>query len=83
MNRKQHKTLEKIFEQPTRADVKWKEAKSLLIAIGATVTEGSGSRIAVDINERTFTMHKPHGKELMRYQVRDIRDFFTDIGVTP
>lgn len=34
-NKRQQKTLKRVFEIPTRADIKWKDIKSLLTACNA------------------------------------------------
>jgi len=85
VNSRQLKTLGRVVDQPIRADIKWKDTRSLLEAVGATVDEGkgSGSRIAIDFKDRTFMMHKPKTKELKQYQVKDLREFLTEMGVTP
>jgi len=42
VNKKQQKTLKKIFAKPTRADIAWNEVKSLLAACNADISEGRG-----------------------------------------
>jgi hypothetical protein len=41
---KHQKTLEAIFEKPERANILWRDVEALLIALGAEITEGNGSR---------------------------------------
>jgi len=36
----QRKTLEAIFEKPTRTDVRWSRVEGLVRALGGEVTEG-------------------------------------------
>src|SRR5665647_3745621 len=45
MNTGQKKTLALIFKKPTRADLRYDDVTSLLIAAGASIQEGRGSRV--------------------------------------
>lgn len=84
MNAKQRKTLEKIFEKPTRSDVEWNEIKSLLTACGAEIREGKGSRVRIVLNNRILNLHSPHPqKEMKKYAVGLVRDFLILTGVNP
>lgn len=76
MNRKQRRTIEKIIEKPTRSDIKWPEVESLLLSLGATTSEGSGSRINIELNGHDITIHKPHPRpEIKKYIIDYLRDF--------
>lgn len=44
MNKKQRQTLIAIFTTPVRSDIKWTDIESLFKALGATVSQGKGSR---------------------------------------
>ena len=58
--------------------------RKLLIAAGADVIEGSGSRVRFVKDDEVETFHRPHStKEAKRYQVRAARTFLERIGVTP
>ena len=84
MNSKHRKTLDAIFSQPTPCNIEWRKIESLFEALGATIIEGDGSRVAFIINDEKGDFHRPHpGKEAKRYQVRNARDFLTRVGVTP
>ena len=84
MNRKQQKTLNKIFQIPTRADIEWSEVQSLLSACNATIMEGRGSRLRVVLNNQFLNFHKPHPQnEMKKYAVELMRDFLTNAGVKP
>jgi len=53
----------------------------LLVAIGARVIEGRGSRVSFEKDGVIASFHRPHpDKEAKRYQVRDARDFLSQIG---
>jgi hypothetical protein len=43
MNKRQRRTLARIFERPTHSDVRWDELTSLLRALGTQEHEGAGS----------------------------------------
>jgi len=84
MNSKQRKTLEAIFRDPVPGAIEWAAVESLLIAVGCQVVEGNGSRVRFVFNGHIASFHRPHpAKEARRYQVRDVREFLSQIGVKP
>jgi hypothetical protein len=84
MNRRQRRTLRRIFAEPTPADLRWKDIESLLRAAGAEVSEGAGSRVRVALNGVRAVFHRPHpSPETKRGAVRTVRDFLTAAGVAP
>ena len=84
MNKQQRKTLERVFEKPERSDIRWSEVESLLIALGAEVSEGRGSRVRVYLNHARADFHRPHPKPVIRKgAVRFLRDWLRDAGVEP
>ncbi len=84
MNSKQAKTLAAIFADPVSASITWIEIERLLRAIGCKAIEGSGSRVRFECNGLVASFHRPHPtREAKRYQVRDVREFLSKIGVKP
>jgi hypothetical protein len=84
MNNKHRKTLAAVFTDPVSGTVEWLEVEKLLIAAGARVIEGNGSRVRFDKDGEVETFHRPHpAKEAKRYQIRATRAFLERIGVTP
>jgi HicA toxin of bacterial toxin-antitoxin, len=84
MNSRHRKTLEFVFEEPTKTNIPWADIESLLIAVGCKVREGSGSRVRFTSGEKPIAVHRPHPqKEAKQYVVRAIREFLMRIGVTP
>lgn len=84
MRSRHEKTLVAIFERPTRTDVRWDSAMGLLSALGATVSQRSGSRVGVRLGDRVAVFHRPHpGPTLDRGAVRDLRRFLENAGVAP
>jgi hypothetical protein len=60
LRKKRRVLLHAIFEDPLPGNVKWRDVESLFEAMGATITEGKGSRIRVYLNERRAVFHRPH-----------------------
>lgn len=84
MNRTQRRTLEAIFSTPVPANLEWRKIEALLVALGAEVVEGSGSRVAFVLTGKRADFHRPHpGKEAKRYQVRAMREFLEIAGIQP
>ena len=84
MNNKHKKTLESIFDTPTRSNVVWKDIESLFHALDATVLEGEGSRVGVLLNGVRAVFHRPHPtKETDKGALVSVRRFLTEAGVKP
>lgn len=84
MNNKQLSTLKVVFSRPTPNTLEWARVESLLVAAGARIVEGSGSRVRFELNGVVATFHRPHpGNEAKPYQVRDVRAFLEQAGVNP
>ena len=82
MNRKQQKTLDSIFAVLTLATIRFGDIEKLLIALGAHVIEGRGSRVAYVIeNGVKWEEHRPHTqKGAKKYQVESARIFLKRLG---
>jgi hypothetical protein len=62
----------------------WADIESLLLAMGCERIEGAGSRVAFRRGGLKADFHRPHpGKEAKPYQVRDVREFLSRLGVEP
>ena len=84
MNRKQRATLAAVFDHPTRASVRWGDIEGLILALGASKTEGSGSRVRFALNGARATFHRPHPRPTAgKATVEDVRDFLRAAGVGP
>lgn len=84
MNRKHRKTLEAIFAKPTTGTLKFSDIEALVIALGGTVKEGEGSRVALRIGDAVKHAHRPHpGKEAKKYQVEEVRAWLKAQGIEP
>mgnify|MGYP003375997779 CR=1 FL=1 len=84
MNSRHRKTLAAVCTDPVSGTIEWAAIESLLLAAGARIIEGRGSRVRFEKDGEVATFHRPHpAKEAKRYQVRDARDFLERIGVRP
>jgi len=84
MNKRHERTLNAIFRTPIPATLKWRQIESLLMACGAKSVEGRGSRVRFELNGVTATFHRPHKqKEARSYQVRDVKHFLEEAGISP
>jgi len=82
MNNKQYKTLKLIFENPVRGDVTWSDIEGLLLALGASVSEGNGSRVRIALNGVYAVFHRPHPrKETDKGALKSMRRFLIETGV--
>ncbi len=84
MNAKHKKTLAAIFASPIPRSLTCRDVESLLRALECEKTEGDGSGVAYGRGGKSVAFHRPHpGKEIKRYQIKEIRGFLEDIGVKP
>lgn len=83
MNKRHRKTLEAIYADPVRANILWKDVESLFQALGAEISEGSGSRVRVALNDVRAVFHRPHPrKETNKGAVKSVRRFLQEGGIT-
>lgn len=84
MGPKHRRTLQAIFEDPVRSNVPWREFESMLLAAGAEISEGSGSRVRIGLNGIRAVFHRPHPKkETDKGAIKSLRRFLIEAGVTP
>ena len=84
MRGKHRGTLEAIFSEPVRGTIKWRDVEALLIACGAQISEGSGSRVRFTMAGQTLFLHRPHpSPDTKRWAIRDIREFLQNVGIKP
>lgn len=84
MNNRQRKTLEAIFHDPVRADIRWADIESMLLAAGAEISEGAGSRVRISLGNARAVFHRPHPRPITdKGSVRAMRRFLEVAGVTP
>ena len=82
MNKKHKKTLQQIFQNPVQAGIVWKDIEAMLVALGAEISEGSGSRVRIALNDVRAVFHRPHPqKETDKGAVVSMRRFLKEAGV--
>jgi len=78
------KTLQTLFEDPARSNIAWTVVEKLLLALGADLSEGRGSRARVYLNGVRAVFHRPHPrKETDKGAVKSVRRFLTEAGFKP
>jgi hypothetical protein len=78
-------TLEQVFAHPVGHNIHWRDARSLLEAVGTVVDEHDG-RVRVDVDGHALSLTAPHHHHehaLGEQQVLDLRRLLTDAGITP
>ena len=84
MNKAQQRTLNAIFQRPTKADIRWSAIELLIRALGGEITERAGSRVAAKLNGVTAIFHRPHPRpETKKGAVDAVRQFLINAEVKP
>jgi hypothetical protein len=84
VNSKNRKTLEALFEVPSRSDIRWSDFENLLLSLGATISEGRGSRVRLLLNDTEAVFHRPHPRpEMNKGAVASAREFLRRAGIEP
>ena len=82
MKTKHRKVLQSVFETPVNASIVWKDIEALLLALGAELSEGRGSRVRVALNGIRAVFHRPHPrKEADKGAVVSVRRLLKEAGV--
>lgn len=84
MNNRHRATLDDICVRPTKANIRWADIESLFHALGATISERAGSRVAVELNDVVAIFHRPHPQPTTKKGAVDaVRQFLKNAGVSP
>ena len=82
MNSKHKKTLELVFKSPIQANILWADVEGLLAALGAELSEGSGSRLRIKLNGVRAVFHRPHPQKTTdKGAINSVRRFLENAGV--
>jgi hypothetical protein len=82
MNAKHRRTLEAVFARPVRPDIRWADVESLVIALGAKLSEGRGSRVRLLPGRAEAVFHRPHPSPMIdKGAVVSVRRFLEAAGV--
>lgn len=77
-------TLYRVFATPPPASLRWDEVEVMLLACGARLAAGRGSRVRVELRGVRAVFHRPHPrKDLDRGAVVSLRRFLENAGVRP
>ena len=80
--KKHQKTLDNIREDPVKSNVNWSDIEKLLVALGAELSEGRGSRVRIYLNNIRAVFHRPHPrKETDKGALKSMRRFLKEAGV--
>lgn len=83
LNNKQKSTLQEVFHDPIKSSVRWADIEVLLVALGAEISEGNGSRVRVKLNGVFAVFHRPHlHKETDKGALKSVRRFLVNAGVS-
>ncbi len=84
MKRSHQRTLAALFSHPTSANIAWRDIESLLVALGAEVSEREGSRVAVILFGEVRVFHRPHpSPHTDKGAVVSVRRWLEQHGVGP
>ena len=73
-----------VFAQPIPVDILWADVETLLVALGAELSEGRGSRVRVALAGVRAVFHRPHPqRETDRGALRSLRRFLAEAGLQP
>ena len=75
-------TAERIFRHPASGNIAWREVRSLLEALGAATEERDG-QLEVTLGGETEVLHPPHGKDIDKQMIVDLRRMLLRAGVAP
>lgn len=82
LNSKHKKILNDIFKEPVSSGVLWTDIEKVLIAFGAEISEGNGSRVRIYLNGVRAVFHRPHPKkETDKGALKSMRRFLIEAGV--
>lgn len=87
LSRRQCRVLCRVFEEPTRADIGWREFEALVTALGgewAKPGRTAGSRRRAVLRGVKASFHAPHpAPEMRKGSAESARLFLLTAGATP
>ena len=83
MNSRVRKTYNDIYKEPVQSGVKWNDVEAMLLALGARISEGSGSRVRIELNGVRAVFHRPHPENTTdKGAVKSVRKLLDNAGVS-
>ena len=74
--------MENIYKRPIPNNILWVDIESLLISLGAEISEGAGSRVRVSLNNERAVFHRPHPEKVTdKGAVNSVKRFLDNAGV--
>jgi hypothetical protein len=74
--------MELILRNPIQTGILWSDIVGLFAALGCEISEGSGSRLRVKLNEVRAIFHRPHPQKTTdKGAVNSVRRFLENAGV--
>ncbi|MBM5791368.1 MAG: type II toxin-antitoxin system HicA family toxin [Cyanobacteria bacterium M_surface_10_m1_298] len=84
LRRRHRRTLELIYARPVRGTLPWRDIEALFLELGGTISERSGSRVAVVLFGEVRVFHRPHpSPNADKGAVASIRQWLENHGVKP
>jgi hypothetical protein len=80
LNSDHRDTLEKILRHPASGNIEWRQVRSLLEAVGTAIEEHDG-KLRVTLGGETEVLHRPHGKDIDKQMIVDLRRMLTRAGM--
>ena len=75
--------MELLFRNPIQANILWVDIERLFVALGAELSEGSGSRVRVKLNGVRAVFHRPHPQKTTdKGAVNSVRRFLENARVS-
>jgi hypothetical protein len=82
MNSTQRKIIDLVYKNPIQANILWSDIEGLFFALGAKISEGSGSRVRVKLNGVRAVFHRPHPQKTTdKGAVNSVQRFLENAGV--
>ena len=81
LNNHHRDTLAEVFDHQRGGNVEWRTVRSLFEAVG-TVEERKDGKLKITVGPETEVLH-PHGKDLDRQTLVDVRRMLTEAGYAP
>ena len=75
-------TVERIFRRPASGNIEWRQVRSLLEALGAATEERDG-KLEVTLGGETEVLQPPHGKDVDKQMIVDLRRRLSRAGIAP
>lgn len=83
MNKKHLKTWGSLWHNPVLSGIAWTDIEAMLLAIGAEISEGNGSRVRIKLNDVRAVFHRPHPENTTdKGAVKSMRRFLQAAGIT-